>query len=231
MGTPFLLDGRWIYPAESKKREAMLTVDDKTGATGRWIKPLAEYATVGIDGYIPYADPVRLVDPSGAVVQTWPRDQFNGIVSGLARVGDEWILSVMDGSAPGIASSKGWVLRGQYPEVAVVGGRIVGFAKDGSVHVVKDGKVDRVVGTTSRKAQRAVVSGKLVFWTTADPDELWVSNLSDMKKLAEWPAGDASNGTSSGSLFNTGLDLDGDGIVVIRSIANGGVELRRVPLD
>lgn len=106
MGTPALVDGWWVFPAESKRREALVHVNDKTGEVRRGIKALDEYAAVcGEGGYIPYANPVRLCDPTGKVVRTW--DNFNGIVSGIAKRGKEWVLAIMDGSAPGLVAVLG----------------------------------------------------------------------------------------------------------------------------
>ena len=230
IGTPALVSGKWTYAMESDAKEALYLVDDASSAVSRGIRAADEYATVCVAGHIAYANPVRLVGPAGDELHRFKR--LDGIVSGMAARGHkEWICAVMDGKSPGIESTSGWFVPGAYPEVAVVGDQVVGFAKNGEVHLIDGGKVSKVVAATGRKPQRAVVSGGLVYWVTADPDELWVSNLSDSKRLAEWSAGDASNGASSGSLFNCGLALDGGFAVVVRSVANGGVELWRVPLD
>ena len=231
IGTPDLVDGWWIFPSESKKHEPLILVNDKTAEIKRGIKPLAEYATVCLDGYIPYdAKPVKLCDPSGAVVKEFPG--FNGIVSGIAKRGGDWILSIMDGANPGIASSKGWMISGQFPEVAVLNDKILGFAKNGEVYLLNkdNGKVEKTIAKTGSKAQRARVKDGLVYWTTADYDQLLVSNGKDSKKLQEWTDGDKPTGTTSGSLFNTSLTFDGNSVIVARSITNRGYEVWKVEL-
>lgn len=229
IGTPALVDGWWIFPAESKKLEPLVLINDKTAETKRGIKPLAEYATVCLDGYIPYANPVCLCNPLGEVVESF--QNLDGIVSGIARMNDEWILSVMDGSNPGIASTKGWKVSGKYPEVVILNGNIIGFEKNGEVHLLDGGKIQKTIVKTGNKAQRARVKNGLVFWTTADYDQLWVSNDNDSKMLYQWPAGDKPDGVSSGSLFNTSLTFDGEDVVVARSVTNNGYEVWRIQLN
>lgn len=230
IGTPDLVDGWWVFPSESKKLEPLILVNDKTAEVKKGIKPLAEYATVCLDGYIPYANPVRLCDPSGTVIKDF--QNFNGIVSGIAKRGGDWILSIMDGSAPGIASTKGWKTAGEYPEVAVLDDTILGFTKHGDVHRLNkdNGKVEKIVVMTERKAQRARIKNRLVYWVTADYDSLWCYNGKDSKKLHEWTDGDKPTGTTSGSLFNTSLTFDGDDIIVARSVTNKGYEVYKVEL-
>ena len=61
IGTPDLVDGWWVFPSESKKLEPLVLVNDKTAEIKRGVKPIAEYATVCLEGYIPYdAKPVKL---------------------------------------------------------------------------------------------------------------------------------------------------------------------------
>lgn len=230
IGTPSLVDGWWVFPSESKRLEPLILVNDKTAEIKRGIKPLAEYAAVCLDGYIPYANPVRLCNPSGAVVRDF--QNFNGIVSGMAKRGGDWILSIMDGSSPGIVSTKGWKVAGQYPEVAVMNDAILGFAKSGEVHQLNkdNGKIEKTIARTGSKAQRARVKDGLVYWTTADYDQLWVSNGKDSKMLHQWTDGDQPTGTASGSLFNTSLTFDGKNIVVARSVANKGYQVWTVAL-
>lgn len=229
MGTPALVDGWWVFPAESKRREALVHVNDKTGEVRRGIKALDEYATVcGEGGYIPYANPVRLCDPTGKVVRTW--DNFNGIVSGIAKRGKEWVLAIMDGSAPGLAGND-WKVSGAYPETAVLGDKLLGFTKGGDVQLISKGRIEKTIARTGAKAQRARVAGRLAFWTTANPDQLWVTNGRTSKMLHQWPEGDKPDGTSSGSLFNTSLTVvDARTVVVARSVDNRGIELWKVDL-
>lgn len=228
IGTPALVDGWWTFAFESGKKEQLIKVNDVTGEVSRGIKALDEYATMCVDGYIAYSSPVRLVDPAGKVVHTWTN--FSGFVAGLARMGDEWLVASMDGNNVGIASTKGWKLNGEYPEVAVLNGKILGFAKNGEVHEIANGKVVKVLFKTGSKANRARVKDGLVYWTTADYDQLWVTNGRDFKRLAEWTEGDKPNGTTSGSGFNTSLTFDGNDVVVARSVTNRGVEVWRVIL-
>lgn len=230
IGTPALVDGWWVFPAESKKLEPLVLINDKTAEIKRGIKPLAEYATVCLDGFIPYANPVRLCDPSGKVINSF--QDFNGIVSGIAKKNENWILAIMDGSSPGIASTKGWKIAGQYPEVAVMNGSVIGFAKNGEVHLLNEnGKIEKTITKTGSKAQRARVKDGLVFWTTADYDQLWVSNGNDSKMLHQWKDGDKPDGTSSGSLFNTSLTFDGKAVIVARSVTKNGYEIWKVELN
>lgn len=155
---------------------------------------------------------------------------LDGIVSGIAKLGGYWILAIMDGANPGIASTKGWKIAGQFQEVAVAKDTIYGFAKNGEVYLLdKDnGKVKKTVARTGSKAQRARVKDGLVYWATADYDSLWCSNGKDSKKLYEWTDGDKPTGTTSGSLFNTSLTFDGSNIIVARSVTNRGYEVWKV---
>jgi hypothetical protein len=229
IGTPSLADGWWTYAAESGAGKPLIKVKDATGEVGQGIPALATYATMCVDGYVAYSSPVRLVDPSGKVVHAWT--DFSGFVAGLARRGDEWVIASMDGSATGIASTKGWRLSGAYPEVAVLNGEILGFAKNGDVDLVSNGKVVKTLFKTGRKANRARVAGGLVYWVTADYDSLWVGNGKDFKMLAEWKGGDSDNGIASGSGFNTSLTVDGDVVYVSRSVTDNGVEVWKVQLS
>ena len=232
-GTPDIKNGEWIVPAESKKLENIVKINDKSGGVSSGYKAIAEYATRCVDGFIAYGNPVRIADSNGKVIYTFAQDKFDGIVSGMAKIGDQWILSIMDGSAPGVASTKGWVLRGQYPDVAVMSGKIYAFAKNGDVVILneKTGKIEKKIGNTGSKAQRArVKDNKLIFWSTADYDQLWATNGKEMKKIQEWKDGDKPTGTTSGSLFNTSLTFDGEDIIFGRSVSNAGYKIYRVKL-
>ena len=231
IGTPDLVDGWWVFPSESKKLEPLVLVNDKTAEIKRGVKPIAEYATVCLEGYIPYdAKPVKLCDRSGAIVKEFPG--FNGIVSGISKRNKDWIMAIMDGANPGIASSKGWIISGQFPEVSVFNDKIYAFSKDGDVFSLNkdNGKIEKTVVKTGSKAQRARVKDGLIYWTTADYDQLWVSNGKDSRKLYEWTDGDKPTGTTSGSLFNTSLTFDGSSVIVVRSVTNRGYEIWKVEL-
>ena len=138
----------------------------------------------------------------------------------------------MDGANPGIASSKGWIISGQFPEVSVFNDKIYAFSKDGDVFSLNkdNGKIEKTVVKTGSKAQRARVKDGLIYWTTADYDQLWVSNGKDSRKLYEWTDGDKPTGTTSGSLFNTSLTFDGSSVIVVRSVTNRGYEIWKVEL-
>lgn len=229
IGTPSLGDGWWTYAAESGAGKPLIKVKDSTGEVGQGIPALATYATMCVDGHIAYSNPVRLVDPTGKIIHTW--DNFSGFVAGLARRGDEWLIASMDGSNTGVASSKGWKLDGAYPEVAVLNDKIIGFAKNGDVNEIANGKVQKTLVKTGRKANRARVVGGLVYWTTADYDQLWVGNGKEFKMLGEWRDGDKDNGTTSGSGFNTSLTVEGNVVYVSRSVTDRGVEVWKVELN
>lgn len=228
LGTPALVAGWWVYPGEFANDRRLIKVNDLTGEVQKGATALADYSTMNVDGYIAYSKPVRLCAPDGRVV--YAPTNFDGFVAGLARRGTEWLLASMDGAKTGIASSTGWVLRGLYPEVAVLNNTILGFAKNGEVHEVANGKVVKVLHKTGNKANRARVKGGLVYWTTADYDQLWVSNGQTAKMLYSWTDGDKQDGVNSGSGFNTSLTFDGTDVIVARSVTNRGVEVWRVRL-
>ena len=229
MGTPSKVGNQWIFPMESKKKEQLFLVNDKTAEVTRGVKALDEYATISIDGYIPYANPVRICDTTGKIVNAI--NGVNGIVSGMIKNKDEIIVSIMDGSAPGIASTKGWSLSGSYPDVCMLDNKIYGFSRYGEVHEIEKGKIKKTIVNTKAKAQRTRIHNNLIFWTTANPDELWVSNGKDCKRLCSFPDGDKPNGTSSGSLFNTSVTFDGNNVIVARSVDNLGYEVWKITLE
>lgn len=230
-GTPGLYEGYWMIPAETDKKDPILKVSNTDASIDYGYKAIAEYATRCVDGYIAYGSPVRLCDPSGKIIHQFDESKFNGIVSGMARRGSEWILSIMDGSAPGIASTKGWVMPGAYPEVAVLNNQILAFAKNGKVIVVENGNTVKTIGNSGSKAQRACVYDNFCFWSTADYDQLWVTDGSKIKLLTEYKSGDSSNGTTSGSLFNTSISIQNNTIVYGRSVTNKGYEIYRMVIS
>lgn len=220
------------YLQWNQRTKNLYKINDKSGAISRGYKVPAEYTTRCVDGFIAYDDPVRIYDPSGNPIYTFNSSNVKGIPSGLTKLDDYWIISIMDGAKPCIASTKGWVLLGQYPEVIALNGQLYGFAKSGAVQIINpnDGKIEKTIGNTYTKPQRARIKNNLIYWSTANWDQLWVTNGKDMKRLHEWKDGDSGDGTNSGSLFDTTITINGSNVIFGRSVKNKGFEIYSVKI-
>lgn len=231
-GTPDRVGDAWMFPVEEPDGRVRL-ISDKHGTPADGPRQPAQYATRCVGGVIGCNGggnkPFLWDAAKNKRLHTF--DVADGIISGIARVGSDWVIAIMDGDKPGLFSTRGWRVAGKYVEVANLNGELIAFEKSGAVEVFgADGKRRRVIGSTGNKAQRARVRGGLLYWSTANWDQLWVTDGRKMKLLTEWKEGDKGDSTTSGSLFNTSLDFDGNDIVVARSVDRRGYEIWRVKL-
>lgn len=233
VGTPDRVGDWWIYPSESHGGR-VIGVHDRTGHTRTYMVQPAAYSTRCVEGVIAFSykseHKVQLWD----ILETrklheWPLDQVAGIVSGIVQDGSHWIISIMAGDKPCIASTRGWRIAGKYVDIIELNGELLCFAKSGEVEVrgLSNGKKLRTICDTDNKPQRARRSGGLVYWVTSNWDQLWVTNGDDVRLLAEWKDGDKPE--NDGSLFGCSLDVQDDNtLYVARSINGRGYELMKV---
>lgn len=228
-GTPDLVDGKWMFPVEDPDGQVMF-IDNKTGLPSRGPKQPVQYATRCVAGVIgcnargerPFLWDAR----ENKRVRTFDAE---GIISGITRSGSEWVIAIMDGGKPGLFSTRGWRIAGKYVDVVNLNGELVAFEKSGAVEVFSgSGKRLRVVGNTGNKAQRARLRKGLVYWITANWDQVWVTDGQKIKLLTEWKDGDTA--VNDRTLFNTSLDFDGDDLIVARSVDKRGYEIWRLRL-
>lgn len=228
-GTPDKVGDWWIFPHEEINARIKKVHDRTCEVATSHIQP-AQYATrclasvIGVNGRNdkPFLwDAVR-----NRRIHTFDAE---GIISGIARIGGDWVAAIMDGGKPGLYSTRGWRIAGRFPEVVNFGGELIAFEKSGAVEAYGvDGRLKRRIGTTGTKPQRARLRGGLVFFTTANWDGIWVTDGKRLKLLHEWRDGDRQ--ANDGSLFNTSIAFDGKDIIFARSIDSNGIEIWRVTL-
>ena len=226
-GTPDLVGDAWLYPVEEPNGRVRL-IHDTHGTPADGPRQPVQYATRCVEGVIGCngrgEKPFLWDSTKDRRLHTFDAE---GIISGLARVGGDWVAAIMDGGKPGLFSTRGWRIAGKYVDVVNLNGELIAFEKSGAVEVYSaDGRRLRVIGNTGNKAQRARLRGGLVYWSTANWDQVWVTDGKKMRLLAEWKDGDKA--VNDGSLFNTSIAFDGDDLIFARSIDKAGYEVWRV---
>lgn len=228
-GTPDRVGDAWMFPVEDPAGRVRF-IHDTHGTPADGPRQPVQYATrcvAGVIGCNARGERPFLWDAArNKRLHTFDAE---GIISGITRTGRHWVVAIMDGDKPGLLSTRGWRIAGKYVDVVNLNGELVAFEKSGAVEVFSGaGKRLRVVGSTGNKAQRARLRGGLVYWTTANWDQVWVTDGRKIKLLAEWKDGDTA--VNDGSLFNTSLDFDGGDLIVARSVDKRGYEIWRLKL-
>ena len=233
---PVKFNGRKIYvlPAEDGSKDNVLYVDWETGAVGKLpFKAPYQYAEVA-DGSVVYFsgkgkggfwDVItgKQIDKSISPVP--------GIVFGMVKDGDNYVCACDDG---GLSSTDGWHVGDFVTEVNYAGKRLIAFLREGKVRLVKSKKLGKEIGHTKLKARRSTQDegNALCYWTTHGPQQLWVTNGSDCKKLADFGGDVVAEAWKEGSCFSSAVAfMDSKTLYVATTRAkNSGWRLYKVDL-
>lgn len=243
-GKPTLIGGWWYFTAENRVSRVVRIrdADGKAETTNR-VQP-EDYSTVASGEWFPISWAARKPE-SSRPPRLWSCvtgnsgyqfKKLRGIASGICKWGGKVVISVGDGSEAGVESESGdWItddsakMRENWstPTINTVNGSLIAFRKNGTVVEIKSlkDKEVKVIGNIGLKPCRSVSTGNLIFWTTSNKDSLCVTNGDKVARIWDMPGSDLSDGTSSGSLFDTDVDVRGSQIVIARSQQNGGFEV------
>lgn len=242
IGKPVLNNGWWYFPSENRVSNIIRVrdADGKVETTSK-IQP-EDYSACGIGEWFPISLAQR---KGGSKPCLWSflsgkrgyqYKKLHGIASGICKWGGQTVISVGDGAEAGVESDAGdWITddsaktrdNWSCPTINTVNGNLIAFMKNGTVVKIKSlkDKAIKVIGNVGLKPCRSVSNERLIFWTTSNKDALCVTNGVKCARIWDMPGSDLSDGTSSGSLFDTDVSVSGDRIVVARSQHNGGFEV------
>jgi len=197
-----------LLPAEHKNAPivSMSSVDGKCVATSH--KQPYQYSAVQIDGFAPY-------NPAGGhcrlynVVTGQPTGiefkRITGIATGLCRHQGHWVCC---GYGEGIESSAGWFIPDKCFDVVDCGGRLIALMVDGRIQDITGGKLGKVIFNTIERPYSGLWDGKLLWLTTSNIDQFYVSDLVTGRMLYNFGGEDLPN--SDGGLFDTPNSLSPD---------------------
>lgn len=240
-GRPVLNGGWWYFPAENRVGK-IVRVRDSDGRVETGRTQPEDYSACGIDEWFPISKSQR---SGGSKPRLWSfltgksgyqYKKLHGIASSIVKWGGQTVISVSDGAESGIESDSGAAISDDLapvrenwavPTVNVVSGKLIAFRKNGSVMHIESMKPIKAkqIGSVGMKPCRSVSSGGVIYWTTSNPDALCATNGSKVSVLWKAPGSDLSDGTSSGSLFDTDVAVYGKRVIVVRSQQNGGYEV------
>lgn len=205
--------GTWLLPVEKKNGDILAVTPDGASCKA-YTKQGGQYAGRIVDGHIGVGNQLFAVSDTSAPVASFPR--LAGFLSGLVHRGDEWIAS---DDERGIMSSKGWFIECLCPDLAIVGGKVLAFLRNGEVRVVEGEKLCKTIGNTLHKCRRAWSNGARCWWTTAPSDggaahEVWVTDGTAMLNVGRFDGKRENTPAASlGSLFGSAICEAEDGTV------------------
>ena len=205
--------GQWWLPVECGAQQ-LITVPQDGSSASRHVSQNGKYSARVTDGHVGVGNQVFAITDTSKPVASMPK--LAGILSGLVRLGDEWIAS---DDERGIQSSEGWFIEALCPDLAIVGGRVLAFLRSGEVRLIEDGKLSTPLGNTTRKCRRVWVNGSLAWWSTAPSDgdghhQVWVTNGESMLRVGQFNGlAESTTAGALGSLFGSAVCVDSDNAV------------------
>lgn len=229
------INGRKVYimPAEDAKCDKVIAIDYETGSvtTTPYNAPY-RYSEVA-DGSVAYfADKGKGCFFDFATGKTLDKNLPNKcIVFGMIKDGSDYVCACDDG---GLQSSDGWRITDYVSDVNFVGKKIVAFLREGKVRLLNGKKLGKEICHTNLKARRSCQdsSNALCYWTTHGPQQLWVTNGSDAKKLADFGGDIVKEAWKEGSCFSSAVVVEDSktAYVVSSKAGNAGWRLYKVDI-
>jgi len=219
----------WIYvPAEHKNGHIVRVNVNSHSAEVLTLTQPQEYASRQIEGvaaYIPRGNSKSniLFDMTNGQVLPISFNGLDGIVTGIVKKDDEWILVGLDTK---VQSSSGWQIQHPCTEAIELLGDVLIFARNGKVYKLDGDELGDEIADTGSKPRRAVKIGRLVYWVTGYPDQIWVTNGKKSRKLHDFE-NTAIDPDKNGSGFNISISVDEDELIIARSKDDNGYEVFR----
>jgi hypothetical protein len=161
-----------------------------------------------------------------------------GIVVGMIKIDNEYLCACDD---DGLYLSDSWHRDEVVTEVNKIDDTILAFYRNGKVKTLEISSSGienaKEIGDTELKARRSCLDtkNKVCYWTTSEPQQLWVTNGKKCKKLHDFGPHLSTPTTSEGSAFSSAVAITEDEpnyvYVVISDLEGvGGWKLYKVKL-
>jgi len=200
----------YVLPSEESAKNGILFVDYNTGNVGTLpFRAPYQYSEVALNGIAYFSGKGK-----GGFYDVINGQQLNkqlnpvpGIVFGMIEDDGNYLCACDDG---GLLTSDGWNIGEMVSDINWAGNRMLAFLRMGKVRVIKGKKLSSEICNTNTKPRRSVQdkANSLCYWTTHGPQQLWVTNGKNAKKLADFGGDVISNPAGEGSAFSSAVAFD-----------------------
>lgn len=227
---PVSFNGNKVYvlPSEDGSKSSVLYLDYNSGAVGALpFKAPYQYSEVACGSVVYFSGKGK-----GGFYDVIKGTQLNknlnpvpGIVFGMIEDDGNYICACDDG---GLLTSDGWNIGDMVSDVNFAGKKMIAFLREGKVRVVKSKKLSSEIGNTKTKPRRSVQdeSNALCYWTTHGPQQLWVTNGSDCKKLCDFGGDVISDPSKEGSAFSSAVAFEDDDTLFVATTKSNNTGFR-----
>lgn len=200
----------YVLPSEESAKNGILFVDYNTGNVGTLpFRAPYQYSEVALGGVAYFASRGNggFFDCINGTKLNMQLSPIPGIVFGMVEDDGDYVCACDDG---GLISSAGWVIGDFTSDVNFAGKRMLAFLREGKVRLVKGKKLSSEICHTNVKPRRSVQdkANSLCYWTTHGPQQLWVTNGKDAKKLADFGGDVVQEAWKEGSCFSSAVAFD-----------------------
>lgn len=200
----------YVLPSEESAKNGILFVEYNTGNVGTLpFRAPYQYSEVAVGGVAYFASRGNggFFDVINGIQLSKKLSPVPGIVFGMVEDDGDYICACDDG---GLLTTDGWNIGEMISDVNYAGNKMLAFLREGKVRVIKKKKLSSEICNTKTKPRRSVQdkANGLCYWTTHGPQQLWVTNGSKAKKLADFGGDVVADAAKEGSCFSSAVAFD-----------------------